>query len=249
MILALPLYDDQPRRGVPVVTYALIAACAVVFLWQEGLGPRAADPLAHALGMTPAVLFGHAALPPPLRLVPPWATIFISMFLHGGWLHLLGNMLYLWLFGRGVEAALGGARFVLFYLVSGTVAAMTQALVAPASTVPMIGASGAIAGVLGAYLLLYPRANVVVLIWIIILVRLISVPALILLGLWFALQLWGALTAPAGEPGVAVWAHVGGFLAGMVLLPFARRRGVRLLQPRRTASFSLAPRRRRGPWG
>lgn len=249
MILALPLYDDMPRSGAPVVTYALIAACTAVFLWQEGLGPRAADAVAYAYGMTPAVLFGHAALPARLRLVPPWATIFTSMFIHGGWLHLLGNMLYLWLFGKGVETALGPARFVVFYLVCGTIAAVTQALVAPASTVPMIGASGAIAGVLGAYLILHPRGNVVVLIWIIIFVRLVTVPAVVLLGLWFLIQLVSALSASPGEPGVAVWAHVGGFVAGVVLVLFVRRRGVRLLQPRRTASFALAPRRRRGPWG
>jgi membrane associated rhomboid family serine protease len=157
-------------------------------------------------------------------------------------------MLYLWLFGRGVEAALGAARFLAFYLVCGTVAALTQALVAPASGVPMIGASGAIAGVLGAYLVLYPSGRVVVLIWIIILVRLIAVPAVILLGLWFLLQLLGAVSAPAGEPGVAVWAHVGGFIAGMGLVCVMRRRGVRLWQPARSASFSWA-RRRRGPWG
>ncbi|HUZ74655.1 MAG TPA: rhomboid family intramembrane serine protease [Stellaceae bacterium] len=248
-MLALPLYDDTPRIGVPIVTYGLIAACTAVFLWQEGLGPRAADAVAYVYGMTPAVLFGHAELPARLRVVPPWATIFTSMFIHGGWIHLLGNMLYLWLFGKATETALGPVRFAVFYLVCGTIAALTQALVAPASTVPMIGASGAIAGVLGAYLILHPRGNVVVLIWIIIIVRLITVPAVILLGLWFLLQLMSALSAPAGEPGVAVWAHVGGFIAGMVLVPFVRRRGVRLLQPRRTASFSRAPRRRRGPWG
>ncbi len=248
-MLALPLYDDTPRIRTPVLTWGLIAACTAVFLWQEGLRPRAAAQAVYAFGMVPAVLLGSAELPAGLRAVPPWATIFTSMFLHGGWLHLIGNMLYLWLFGRGVEAALGAARFLAFYLVCGTVAALTQALVAPASTVPMIGASGAIAGVLGAYLVLYPRGNVVVLIWIFILVRLITVPAVILLGIWFLLQLLGALSAPANAPGVAVWAHVGGFIAGMVLVFPLRRRGVHLLQPSRTKSFSWAPMRRRGPWG
>jgi len=247
-LLALPLYDDYPRVGTPLVTYGLIAACAAVFLWQDGLDAQAADDATYALGMVPGVLFGEAELPARLRVVPAWATIFTSMFMHGGWLHLLGNMLYLWLFGRGVETALGPARYLVFYLVCGTVAALTQAAMAPESTIPMIGASGAIAGVLGAYLLLHPRGNVVVLIWIFVIVRLLNVPALILLGIWFVLQLMSALAAPANEPGVAAWAHVGGFVAGMILVLFVRRPGVGILQPSRTASFSLAP-RRRGPWG
>lgn len=239
-MLALPLHDDAPVGRLPIVTYGLIAACALVFLWQLGLGPRAADALAFSLGMVPAVLFGYAELPARLHLVPPWATLLTSMFLHGGWLHLLGNMLYLWLFGKGVESALGGLRFLVFYLLCGVVAGLTQALIDPATAVPMIGASGAIAGTLGAYLMLYPRGNVVVLIWIFVFVRLVTVPAVIVLGLWFALQLLSALSARPGEPGVAFWAHVGGFLVGVLLVTVFRRRGVRMLQPARTASFSVA---------
>ena len=248
-MLFLPISDDSPRRRPPVVTVGLIALCTIVFLWQLDQGPRAQRAIALAYGMVPAVLFGEAELPHRLQLVPPWATLVTSMFLHGGWLHLIGNMIYLWLFGRGVESALGSLRYVVFYLLCGVAAALTQAIIDPASELPMIGASGAIAGVLGAYLVLYPRGNVVVLIWIFVLVRLVTVPAVVLLGIWFLLQLAGAVSAPPGEPGVAVWAHVGGFIAGMVLVPFVRRRGVRLWQPRRTASFSLAPQRRRGPWG
>jgi len=248
-MLALPLYDDYPRSGTPAVTYGLIAACAAVFLWQDGLDPQAADAVAYTYGMVPAVLFGDAELPARMRAVPPWATVFTSMFLHGGWLHLLGNMLYLWLFGRGVESALGGARYLLFYFICGAAAGLTQALVSPAATIPMIGASGAIAGVLGAYLVLHPRGNVVVLIWIFVLVRLVTVPAVILLGIWFFLQLMSALAAPLNEPGVATWAHVGGFIVGVVLTPFFRRPGVPMMPPARTTPFSLAPPRRRGPWG
>lgn len=249
MFLALPLYDDHPRRGAPILTWSIIIACAAVFLWQDGLDPRAGRAAIYAFGMVPAVLFGHATLPRSIAVVSPWVTIYTSMFLHGGWLHLLGNMLYLWLFGRGVEAALGAVRFLPFYFICGTVAALTQALMAPASTVPMIGASGAIAGVLGAYLMLYPRGNVVVLIWVFVLVRLVRVPAVILLGLWFLLQLTSAVAAPASQPGVAVWAHVGGFITGLVLVTFMRRRGVRLFGAPRTASFTWTPPRRRGPWG
>jgi membrane associated rhomboid family serine protease len=260
-MLAIPIRDDTPIRRPPVVTWALIVACASVFLWQASLPSRVADRISLEFGMIPAVLFGETQLPVRLRVVPAWLTPVTSMFLHGGWLHLIGNMLFLGLFGRGVESALGSVRFGAVYLLCGIAAAVTQAAINPAETVPMIGASGAIAGVLGAYLLLFPRANVDVFIWIVIFVRLISVPAVILLGLWFLIQLVSALGADPTRPGVAFWAHVGGFGAGLVL--------VGLFGPRRTGSVGLAgspafrirrvgryaggsvPRaglRRRGPW-
>src|SRR5258708_15131850 len=188
-MLAIPLYDDNPQTRTPIVTVALISACAAVFLWQVGLSPRAANNAALSFGMIPPVVFGKAALPRQLQIVPAWTTLFTSMFLHGGWLHIGGNMLYLWIFGKGVESALGPVRYLSLYLVCGVIAALTQAFVDPTSEVPMIGASGAIAGVLGAYLILHPRSNVVVFIWIIIIIRLLTVPAVILLGLWFLLQL------------------------------------------------------------
>jgi len=243
-MLALPLYDDNPRTRLPVVTAGLIAACSVVFLWQLGLGESASEDASFSYGMVPAVLFGYAELPASLHAVSPWATLITSMFLHGGIVHLLGNMLYLWIFGKGVEAALGPARFLVLYLLCGVAAALTQALTAPTAEVPMIGASGAIAGVLGAYLVLHPRANVVVLVWIIIFVRLISLPAVLLLGLWFALQLLSALSMDPGEPGVAFWAHVGGFVVGLALVFVIRPRHVALMQPRRTVPFAAAPRPR-----
>lgn len=260
MFLAIPLYDDNPRLRIPVITIGLIAACTAVFLWQLSLGPRAAGHATFSFGMVPSVLLGQENLPRQLQIVPAWATIFTSMFLHGGWLHLGGNMLYLWIFGKGVESALGPARYLMLYLVCGGIAALTQAFVDPTSDVPMIGASGAIAGVLGAYLLLYPRSNVVVFFWIIIIFRLITVPAVLLLGLWFLLQLFSAASASPGEPGVAFWAHVGGFIAGMVLVSILSRGQVRMFQPSRTSSFQIsrarfgrgsvpsAGRRRQNPW-
>ena len=238
-MLAIPLYDDTPRTGIPVVTYGLIGVCTAVFLWQAGLTPRAAQNASLSFGMIPAVLFGEGELPRQLRAIPAWLTLFTSMFLHGGLLHLVGNMLYLWIFGKGVEDALGPARFLLLYFASGIAAALTQAFADPTSSVPMIGASGAIAGILGAYLLLYPRSNVVVFIWIIILVRLVSVPAPVLLGLWFLLQLMSAASSAPGEPGVAFWAHIGGFVIGMFLLALLRPRRTVLFQPSRSASFRV----------
>ena len=242
-MLALPLYDDNPTPRLPVVTVGIIAACSLVFAWQLGLDETAAEDASLSYGMVPAVLFGRAELPEELRVMPAGATLITSMFLHGGLFHLLGNMLYLWIFGKGVESALGAPRFLVFYLLCGAAAALTQAFTDPTAEVPMIGASGAIAGTLGAYLMLHPRANVHVLIWIIIVVRIVTLPAVLLLGIWFALQLLSALSVDPGEPGVAFWAHVGGFLAGMALVLVMRRRGVVLMAPRRTQAFTVAPSR------
>src|SRR4029077_16022788 len=148
MLFFLPLYDDNPTVRVPYVTYALIALCVAIFLWQLG---QAADTAPAPYGVIPAVGGGAARLAPDVAAVPAWVTLFTSMFLHGGWLHLGGNMLFLWIFGNNIEDVLGHARYLLLYLASGVAAALSQALPDTASVVPMIGASGAIAGVLGAY--------------------------------------------------------------------------------------------------
>jgi len=228
----LPIHDDNPTTLRPYVTVGLIALCLLVFLWQASLGPEAQRVL-YGLGMIPAVLLQHRQLAPELELVPPALTVLTSMFLHGGWAHLLGNMLYLWIFGNNVEEAMGHLRFLAFYLASGTVAALAQALPAPESTVPMIGASGAVSGVLGAYLLLYPHARVLVVVPLGLYLHVVRLPAVLVLGLWFLIQLASSLAAPAGGGGVAFRAHLGGFVAGMALLPLFKRRGVRLWQPPR----------------
>lgn len=237
MFFFLPLYDDNPIGRSPVVTYALIGLCIGVFLWQLG---QDADAVAYSYGMIPAVVFGSAKLPPALAVLPPWATIFTSMFLHAGWLHLGGNMLFLWIFGNNIEDLLGHVRYLLLYLLSGVAAAMGQALADPTSTIPMLGASGAIAGVLGAYLLIYPNANVHVLVLVIIFLRIVTVPAWIMLGLWFAAQLLSGLLSESGA-GVAFWAHVCGFVTGIVLVVLLRPGGLALLRPPRTARFLTAP--------
>jgi membrane associated rhomboid family serine protease len=238
VILAVPLYDDNPVTRAPVVTYALIGLCVAVFLWELG---QDEETVSYSYGMIPAVLFGGAKLARGLAAVPPWATIFTSMFLHSGWLHIGGNMLFLWIFGNNIEDVLGHARYGLLYLVSGVVAVLAQAAADPGSTVPMIGASGAIAGVLGAYLLLYPRSNVHVFVWIVIFFRIVTVPAWIMLGLWFGMQLVSGLTSGAGSPGVAFWAHVGGFLCGLALIVPLRPRGMPLWQMARGPRFAAAP--------
>jgi membrane associated rhomboid family serine protease len=268
VIFALPLYDDNPIRRTPVITYSLIGMCIGAFLWQLGQNPEI---VAYQFGMVPAVLFGDRELPPELAIIPPGATLLTSMFLHAGWGHLGGNMLFLWIFGNNVEDLLGRARFVALYLGSGVAAALIQALSAIHSPVPMLGASGAIAGVLGAYLMTYPRANVHCLVWVVIFFWIVTVPAWILLGLWFAMQLVSGLAAGPAAPGVALWAHVGGFAAGIILFLLLRPRRVLLLQAQKTPIWATAapgalvgrqtfhrgsvpdagPRYRRpsGPWG
>jgi membrane associated rhomboid family serine protease len=215
----IPLRDENPVSSTPVVTWALLAACVLVFLWQMSLGAPGFNRAIFSLGVIPAVLFGHAQLPPEIALVPPAATVVTSMFLHGGWMHLAGNMLYLWIFGDNIEDRMGPARFVLFYLVCGTAAVFAQSLPAPESPVPMIGASGAVSGVLGAYLLLFPRTRVLVLVPIGFILKVIRLPAVWVLGLWFAIQLISSLLAPADGGGIAFRAHLGGFAAGLLLAP------------------------------
>jgi len=216
----IPLKDDNPTRTFPFVNYALIAACVLVFLWEVSLGGRAQNAIL-AYGFIPDVALGHARLPPGMAVVPAWTTVFTSMFLHGGWMHLIGNMLYLWIFADNVEDRFGHGRFVVFYLLCGVAAALAQALPDPDSKIPMVGASGAISGVLGAYLLMFPRARVLVAIPVGIL-ALVRLPAVLVLGLWFAMQLLSEMFSPPGA-GVAFRAHIGGFVAGMVLLPVFRR--------------------------
>jgi len=238
-MFTLPLFDDTPSGRPAFITWLLIAACAVVFLWQRSLSPDDETAVVFGLGLVPAVLTGEADLVPDLQLVPGVAALLTSMFLHGGWLHLIGNMLYLWIFGDNVEDAMGHGRFVVFYLACGVVAALAQVWADPGSRTPMIGASGAIAGVLGAYLLLNPRANVGVLLVIVFYVRIILVPAVFVLGLWFLMQLVDGAHTPADEGGVAYAAHVGGFLAGMALIPWFKRPGVPLFAGRRSQAFTM----------
>lgn len=229
----IPLHDDNPTRLTPVVTMAFIALCVVVFLHQAGLSQELAEIFAHQFGAVPALIFGHAALPDEVRVAfPASLTLITSMFLHGGWMHLLGNMLYLWIFGNNIEDAMGHVKFVVFYIVSGILAALSHALTDPSSPIPMVGASGAISAVLGAYLLLFPRAHVLVLLPAIGMTR---VPAGVVLGMWFVMQLIsGGMSIGASGGGVAFFAHIGGFIAGMALIGFFKRSDVEFFAPARS---------------
>jgi membrane associated rhomboid family serine protease len=212
--VAIPLYDIQKRRTFPVVNVALIVVNVLAFLYELSLG-------AHLQGFIQQAAFVPARFVEAGNPFTETRSVLVSMFLHGGWAHLLGNMLYLWIFGDNVEDRLGHVKYLVFYLGAGFVATLSHAASNPASTVPSIGASGAIAGVLGAYLVMFPRARVVTLIPLGFFIRLAELPALLVLGFWFVLQLFsgavslGAATAQTG--GVAWWAHIGGFVAGLVV--------------------------------
>ncbi len=216
----IPLSDNVRGQRFPLITVVLIAVNTVIFLFELSLGPEIKE-LINTFGMTPA------------RLVRSWSnpmvlmTLFTYMFLHGGLGHLIGNMLYLWIFGDNIEDRMGHGRFLIFYLSSGVLASLVQIVAAPHAQLPTVGASGAIAGVLGAYLLLFPQARIRVLIPIPFFFFVTSVPAVLVLGGWFLLQFFRglmSLNVPMQRGGVAWWAHIGGFLAGMILMPVFRKK-------------------------
>ncbi|MEI9930909.1 MAG: rhomboid family intramembrane serine protease [Rhizomicrobium sp.] len=224
------------------MTWLLVAACVAAFVWELSLGQRGMDTALAVLGFTPDTLSGADA-PSEAIGVPSYATIFISMFLHGGFLHLGGNMLYLWIFGNNIEEAMGHARYTLFYFVCGFFAALMMVFIDPHSHVPMIGASGAISGVLGAYMLLYPRARVHVIIPLGIIFYPIWIRAVWVVGIWFGMQLLSAALTDPSQPGTAFWAHVGGFCAGLVLHAcpeIARRAILRAVYPAWPMVLALA---------
>lgn len=228
--MLLPLYDSNPKHRIPFqyVTVALIAACVLVFLWQAGLDDRASRAAVLALGAIPAVITGNAQLAPELIWVSPETTLITSMFMHGGWLHLLGNMLYLWIVGDNVEDAMGHLKFLVFYVLCGIVAVFAHIALDPASQTPLVGASGAISGVMGAYLLLHPKARIHILFGFYIFFRVFPIPAWIVLSAWIALQFVNAAANSGTGGGVAWWAHIGGAIAGMILVPFFKHRDVPL---------------------
>jgi membrane associated rhomboid family serine protease len=218
----IPLKDDNPTRIVPFVTIGLIAANLFVFVFELTLPPEGLKAFVASMGVVPAELT-RLILHDPRRLPHAGTTLLTAMFVHGGIMHVAMNMLYLWIFGNNIEEVMGHGRYLAFYLVCGLVASLCQVAVAPGSTVPMIGASGAISGVLGAYLIMFPAARVLTLVFFIFLIRVVPIPAVIVLGFWFLLQLLSAGPAGAGG-GVAVFAHIGGFVAGVVLIAAFRVR-------------------------
>ncbi|MBI4789408.1 MAG: rhomboid family intramembrane serine protease [Chloroflexi bacterium] len=225
----IPIGDANPTRRLPITNWTLIAINVIVFIFEISLRPRQLDALIQTWGVIPGNVFLALADPieAPLSI---WATLVTSQFLHAGWAHIIGNMLFLWVFGDNIEEVLGHLGYLVFYLVSGIAAGIVQVVVSGPIPIPAIGASGAIAGVLGAYIVLYPWARISILFPLFILFWTIEVPAIIVIGWWFIQQFFygvGVLSSAAAS-GIAIWAHIGGFVAGLVLiLPFigrARRR-------------------------
>jgi membrane associated rhomboid family serine protease len=214
-----PIRDHNPSGRTPYVTYALILANVGIFLayWSSLTSDAQLNAFFYTWGLVPRALIQGGS----------YETILTSMFLHGGWMHLIGNMWFLWIFGDNLEDELGHPKFLGFYLLSGLAAALLQVAVSPTSPIPMVGASGAIAGVMGGYLLLFPKARVDVLFIFVIFFRIFPIPAWIVLGVWIGLQLFSGASTPTDSGGVAYWAHIGGFVAGFVLMvvPLIRRGG------------------------
>ena len=201
--MMFPLADVIPSRTTPVVTVSLIAINALAFLFQLTLSDYDLQQFVQQYGVVPAYF--------------SWVSVITSMFLHGGWLHFLGNMLYLWIFGDNVEDRMGHGWYLIFYLLCGTAAAVGQAITQPYSLIPMIGASGAIAGVMGAYFVLFPHSRVLTIVFILLFVDIIEIPAIFFLGIWFLMQFFsgvGSLGSGSASGGVAFWAHVAGFATG-----------------------------------
>ncbi len=244
----IPLRDNVPSRLFPLMTILLVAGNVTAFIYELTMSPRALNRFIYHAGVVPAVVFhwpqSHL---PASALFAPFIT---SMFLHGGWLHLIGNMWYLWIFGPGVEDRLGHFRFLPFYMLCGIGAGIVHTIMNADATIPTVGASGAIAGVLGAYVVSYPFARVLTLIPIFIFIQFIEIPAVIVLGFWFLMQFLSgtaslAVSTSANTGGVAWWAHVGGFIIGIILVTLLAQR------PRQSYVYNarhLTTRKRRSKW-
>lgn len=217
----IPLADDTSRRGFPLLNIALLAANLAVFLYQQTLPPPEAEALYFRLGCIPREIT-RLSDTGPTALVPLPLTLVTALFLHGGWLHLILNLLFLWVFGNGVESRFGHVRYALFFLLCGAAASLSQVVFHPDSPVPVVGASGAVSAVMAAYLVFHPWARIKTLVIWFVFVQVVRIPALVFVGTWVALQFLAALPQQNGNGGVAWFAHLGGFAAGLVAALTAR---------------------------
>ena len=240
----LPYKDDNPTRSVPVINWILILVNLwVFFTWQFPLGPNEQAAYFSSFGFIPATFFGQFFYPSAEGIIWEWYSVITSMFSHGGIAHLFGNMLFLYLYGDNLEDALGKFRYLVFYLGCGFLAALAQAFLNPASQIPMVGASGAISGVIGGYLLLYPRANIRVFYWVLLFIGTMMVPAYLVLGIWLLEQVLLFPESMKNAGGVAIAAHLGGFAGGFILTPLFKKKGVKLFQGGYSRAFSRHHRR------
>ena len=217
-----PLHDENPTQSTPYFTYGLIATNILIYLYQFSLPPQKLTEFYQMFAVVPRELSSSLTGVAINQPVPEWLTLFTSQFLHGSWMHLLGNMLFLWIFGNNVEDKLGHVKFIIFYLVCGMLAALTQWVFSQDSIIPSLGASGAIAGVMGAYIIRFPRAKVLTLVFLGPFITHVRIPAIVFLGIWFGTQAifsFASLNAPTNTGGIAYWAHAGGFVFGAILAP------------------------------
>ena len=213
-----PFADENPTKNKPLISWSIILVCFIIFLNYVFEQDYTKEIIFLSFGMIPALIFGYSELSNSLNIIPPIFTIITSMFLHGGWMHLIGNMTYLYIFGDNIEETLGKIKFIIFYLLTGGCAALAQALLDPSSTIPMVGASGAIAGILGGYLILFPRAKIKVFFWFIIFFKVIKIRAYIVLGGWILIQFLSFNGNDLNSGGIAYAAHIGGFISGIILI-------------------------------
>ena len=235
----LPYKDDNPTRSTPIVNWLLIIANIwVFFTWQFPLGPKEQAAYFSSFGFIPATFFVQFFYPSVEGIIWEWYSVVTSMFSHGGVAHLFGNMLFLYLYGDNMEDAFGKLRYLIFYLGCGLLAALAQAFLNPASQIPMVGASGAISGVIGGYLLLYPKANIRVFYWIILFIGTIMVPAYLVLGIWLLEQVLLFPESMKNAGGVAIAAHLGGFAGGFILTPLFKKKEIKFFQDGYSRPFS-----------
>ena len=237
----IPLKDDNPTYSTPIITYFIIGICVIVFLLEISSSNYKSGAIFYSWGVIPASLIHNLQLPDEVYRVPPIITLFTSMFMHGGFMHLIGNMLYMWIFADNIEDGLGKTKFIIFYLLSGIAAALTQVYMNTESTIPMVGASGAIGGVLGAYIVNYPKAKVLVLIPLGFFSQIVRVPAIFVLGIWFLLQFVSSALSGSSGGGVAYGAHIGGFVFGAIAILFFNRRSKRSMTKKKLKSKTKNP--------
>ena len=237
----IPLKDDNPTYSTPIITYFIIGICVFVFLLEISSPNYKSGAIFYSWGVIPASLIHNLQLPDEVYRVPPIITLFTSMFMHGGFMHLIGNMLYMWIFADNIEDGLGKTKFIIFYLLSGIAAALTQVYMNTESTIPMVGASGAIGGVLGAYIVNYPKAKVLVLIPLGFFSQIVRVPAIFVLGIWFLLQFVSSALSGSSGGGVAYGAHIGGFVFGAIAILFFNRRSKRSMTKKKLKSKTKNP--------
>ena len=221
-----PLFDNNPTKDRPIISWIIIFLCIIVYMWQITLSDFEQKLIFLKFGIIPSTLFGISSLPSDIYSISPILTIFTSMFLHGSIMHLLSNMLYMWIFSDNIEDQIGKVKFIIFYFLCGFFAALTQSLIDPESNIPMIGASGGIAGILGAYIILFPKAYVRVFLLILIFIRIVSFPAWLVLGFWILGEFISAPINLSSDGGVAYFAHIGGFISGVILIYFFKEKNV-----------------------